>query len=164
MNDEFRLPHITGSTPQEQISQIIAYLRQTALLLQNLPVTPPAEEKKTLPAARSCRFPALQVDGGINGLYTRRVRVWGSTSFCIRSRFPDWNSTGGQRQSLLLTGSANGTPILGVIVVGSGGSCAWSGSEAVTLTAEEGGVIRVTFRMTCYDYFILQSPEAFTVL
>lgn len=40
MNLDFKLPHITGKTQQEQIGQIISYLRQLALQLQAMPELP----------------------------------------------------------------------------------------------------------------------------
>lgn len=38
MNPDIPMPHITGKTPTEQLAQIISYLRQLALVLQELPL------------------------------------------------------------------------------------------------------------------------------
>ena len=166
MRTEFQIPHITGNTAEQKISQIIAYLRQTAYLLQALP-DDRQERQKEKASLRSCSFPSLRVEshirmkGGINGIYLQRVAMGGRASFAIQSAGEAWE--GSPRQSLLLAGSC-GTPVLGVLVVEKDGSCLWNGSQGVSVAAEPKGVVRVTFPEASQDLLMLQSALPFRVL
>ena len=119
---------------------------------------------------RSCSFPALrvrdhiQLGGDLNGVYMENLRLWGASSFQLQSRFREWSGTGGQRQTVLLSGSSGGTPVLGIILVTDAGQCRWEGSGTVTVSCETGGVIRVKPPVTCFDHWILQSPQPFHIL
>lgn len=107
-----------------------------------------------------CAMPAY-FTGGISGVHIRSVRVWdGAKTFRLQTMFSDLTGTGGSRQSIFLMGSANGTPVMGMMIVHSNGSCVWSGTG--TITAEptgDGGTVTVTLPAGAYDRFLLMSPD-----
>ncbi len=98
----------------------------------------------------------------VNGVCMRSVRVWQTDGFTFQSKFSQWEAAGA-RQSLFLFGNRNGTPVQGVITVGSDGSCQWSGQPELTLTKQAGGAVQVSLGATAYDALALLSAEAFTI-
>lgn len=105
-------------------------------------------------------------DQSVSGAYIRPVRVWGTNAFRLHSKHTVFSGDGwgGDRQSVFLFGSMDATPCMGVIRINGAGGCAWSGTEGVVLTAEEDGVVRVTLKTTCHDYFVLISAEPISIL
>ena len=162
-----RQPRITGKTLPEQINQIIAYLRQLAQDLQAC--SQPAMQAPEQSTQRGSVFADLRVrkgltvDGGVNGVFTRQVRVWESTSFSLQSKFSQWDTLGHSRQSFLVCGNGNNLPVLGVVALKSNGEALWQGSEGVSVSTEAGGVVKVTLSRVAYDYFLVQSAEHFSV-
>lgn len=106
----------------------------------------------------------VNFDQGVSGAHIRKVQVWGEKSFRLQSKYTSFGESGGNRQSIFLFGSMNGTPCMGVIVVNSAGGCVWSGTDGVALTAEDGGIICVTLKSECYDHFLLLSAESISIL
>lgn len=168
MSTQFRLPHITGKTVPEQLSQIVSYLRGLALQLQQLPQreSAPAQEEA---AARSTSFQTLRVhkkltaDGGVNGVHMQSVSLHGTARLCLQSRFTGWDDEGYIRQSFLIAGFPGRVPVLGLVSLDSAGRCAWNGTEGVTVAAGEGGKVVVSFDKVAYDTVLVQSTDPFAV-
>ena len=98
----------------------------------------------------------------ISGVFLGTRRVWVESGFSFQSKYTGWTSEGGNRQSIFLFGNANNLPVSGVIGIESNGSVWWSGSEGVSVEAEDAGRIRVNLGRTAYDYFTLLSAEPFS--
>lgn len=96
--------------------------------------------------------------GSFQGLQVRTIRLSGSATITVQSgRYAD-----SARQSVLLFGNANGTPVMGVVML-SGSGCAWSGTDGVTVTALSGEQFRITLPTKAYDWFTLLSAEPFNL-
>ena len=177
-----RLPYITGKTEKAQITQIVSYLRQLALTLQQFPQqveqqvaeqlaaqqqpkkqAAPKDEESNKAFASLRVYKDLNVNGGINGVYIKSVKVWISTQFTLQSRFTYWDDQGHSRQSFLVSGNDNGLPVLGIITLNSKGGCVWTGTENVTVSTSPDGSVTVKLPYTAYDYFLVQSSESFSV-
>ena len=169
MSMDIRPPLITGQTVGEQVQQLIAYLTRLARQLQELPDAQPAAVAQRVETAYPGSVHKLRVrkdltvDGGVNGVYIRKVRVWGVGEFTIRTNFAEWNSSGGLRQSFLLAGCANSKPLLGVVRISNNGAWQWSGTEGVSFVAEGAGVLRVKLPDVLYDHLLVQSPDEFYI-
>ena len=167
MNQLFRPPLITGRTQQEQIRQIIGYLRQLASALSRLsteetPVGDSQQEQLQRNQFYNLRIQnSLTVDGAVNGLYGRRIRVWETDRFSLQTQFTQWNDTGNDRQSFLIAGSRNGAPVLAVLSISSQGACSRTGEGIADVQKKEEGKIEVLLGGQTYDYFIVLSPEPF---
>ena len=98
---------------------------------------------------------------GINGVSIRQVKVWGSTEFLLKTRFSHWNGDGNVRQSLLVAGCMNSTPLLGVVRVSSNGSCQWEGTQGVTVSTRGEGVLCVKLPVTLFEHLLVMSPNEF---
>lgn len=107
---------------------------------------------------------AVNVMGGVNGLYIQSARLSAATQLRVQSKFTQWNGEQTGRQSFLLFGSMNGTPVLGVCNVNFGSETGWEGSACVSVGPGDDGVVVFTFDHKVYDYFVILSPEAFSVL
>lgn len=106
----------------------------------------------------------VQCDSSVSGVYIRTVRVWdGKKTFRVQTRFSQWGEAGA-RQSILLFGSRNGTPVLGTLVIHSDGSYGWQGTPAVTAAAVEGGVMEIDLGGGAFDIFTLISVNPITVI
>ncbi len=105
----------------------------------------------------------VHCDAAVSGLYIRPVRVWGQSSLRFQSRFTQWGAAG-NRQSVLIFGSQNGTPVLGILLISSDGMAWWSGTEGVTPVVLEQGAVELSMTHTAYDYITLLSTEPITVL
>ena len=175
-----RLPYISGKTEKAQIAQIISYLRQLALTLQQFSqqveqqaaaqqqqqvkrVSAPKEEESNKAFSNLRIYKDLNVSGGINGVYVQSVQVWQTTSFTLQSRFTYWDTVGDSRQSFLVAGNNNGLPVLGVITLNSKGDCAWQGSENISVSTAPDGSVTIKMPRTSYDFFLVQSGERFSV-
>ena len=154
MSMDFRLPHITGGTVQQQVDQIVAYLRQTALLLQALPEQ---EASPNLPESRerSCVFPTLQVQGSLNGVYSRRVRTDTEVIGPVSRQ-------GGTRQSFFLWGHSGSLPVLGLLLA-DGSSWSWTGTEGITLTQAGSGGVEIRLSRQGDGWLVIQSADPFTL-
>ncbi|MBR4864733.1 MAG: hypothetical protein IKU07_09160 [Oscillospiraceae bacterium] len=167
MSMDIRPPLITGQTLGEQVQQLIAYLTRLARQLQTLPENQPAEVKVAEEIARPGSVQKLRVhkeltvEGGINGVSIRQVKVWGSTEFLLKTRFSHWNGDGNVRQSLLVAGCMNSNPLLGVVRVSSNGSCQWEGTQGVTVSTRGEGVLCVKLPVTLYEHLLVMSPNEF---
>lgn len=110
-----------------------------------------------------CAMPAY-FSQGMNGAHMQVARVWGTASFTLQSKFSPWREDGNLRQTFLVAGSANGKVVLGVIRLNSFGDAIWGGSDTVTFTKGTDGKLTVKLSETCYDHFLILSPEAFTLV
>lgn len=163
MSQAFRPPCITGETPEEQLQQVIGYLRQLAGQLQHLPrnQSTPAVQKEE--PSRSIQFQNLRVHGSVNGVYIQSAPSTGSHLLLVQTCFNRWDDEGLVRQSILISGSTENQPVLGVAVVDSTGSYTWRGTENVTVWTREGGILEVSFSHYEND-LVLQSSRPFSVL
>ena len=105
----------------------------------------------------------VHCDGAVSGVYIRPVRVWGTDAMQFHSKYTQWGESD-NRQSVLLFGSRNGVPVLGVVIIHSDGSVYWSGAEGVTPSAQDSGVVRLTFDNAAYDYMVLCSAEPIALI
>ena len=153
MSMDFRLPHITGGTVQQQLDQIVAYLRQTALLLQAMPEQ---EAAQSLPDSRerSCIFPTLQVQGSLNGVYSRRIPT---ATGSIRLR----RSRNGTVQSFFLWGHSADLPVQGLLMA-QGDTWSWTGTQGVTVTPATGWV-EIRLSRQGEGWLVIQSADPFTL-
>lgn len=175
-----RLPYITGKTEKAQITQIVSYLRQLALTLQQFPQqieqqvaqqlaaqqqpkkqAAPKEEESNKAFSNLRVYKDLTVNGGINGAYITSVQIFGRSTFTLQSKFNGWTSSGNSRQSFLVAGNDNSLPILGLITLNSRGECAWYGSENVSVSTASDGSVTVKMLYPAYDYFLVLSAEKF---
>lgn len=163
MSMDFQLPHITGETVPQQVSQIVSYLRQLALQLQMLP-EPVEKTAEASPQERSNVFPTLQIQGSLNGVYLRRVPVSNSADFRIRTALETWTGAGIGRQSLFLWGNLGDQPLEGLILADDGGGCTWEGTEGITLFKENGGILGIRLSQQIRDPLIIQSAKPFSIL
>ena len=107
----------------------------------------------------------VHCEQAVSGVYTRTVRVWNAErKFQLQSRFVQWDTEGGKRQSVLLFGSRDGTPVLGTLVIRSNGTFSWQGAPAVTATALENGAVEIDLGGGAYDMFVLVSADPFAVI
>lgn len=166
-----RQPHITGKTVGEQLEQVIAYLRNLSQQLQLLPeqTAPTPAENTADPGGRTGFWNlrvrnTLTLDGSINQAYVQSVLLNGTSLMRLQSRFSAWDGVGYRRQSFLLCGYLKDAPIFGVVYVDDGGSCGFSGTGGVAVSAESGGVVTITMPKTAYDRFLILSSEEFRVL
>lgn len=106
----------------------------------------------------------VHCDSAVSGVYIRTVRVWyGETKFRVQSRFSQWDE-GGARQSILLFGSRNGTPVLGTLVIHSNSVFSWQGTPEITATALEAGAVEIDLGGGAFDMFVLVSPDPIAVI
>lgn len=169
-----RLPHITGKTPPEQIAQIIRYLqdlvRQLWQLPEQLQQMTQTTETQTQTATDRNRFVNLRVskkltvNGGINGVYMRSICPGADVPVRLQSCFPQWSEDASGRQSFFICGHVSSGSILGLVCLDSAGTCSWSGTGSVTVTAEDGGIVRLEMGASPEDCCLIQSPEPFSVL
>lgn len=110
----------------------------------------------------------LSAGGQSGGVCIQTVRVWGTASFTVQTRFTAFREeTSGTRQSLLLFGNDNGKLVLGVLGVNGKGGLSWSGTDNVaelTVADAETGQITVTLSSGAYDYFTLISAYEFSLV
>lgn len=162
MHTEFQLPHITGRTTEERLHQVIVYLRQLAFLLQELP----AQQDRHAPARESSQRPRnfdtltvrdrLKLEGDLNGIFLRYRRLKNQNKLLLQSRFAQWEAEATQSQSLFLLGS-----FCGSLQITGEGQCHWAGAQGVTVAAEAGGVVTVTFPQAVREDIIILSTERF---
>lgn len=158
---DFQLPHITGQTTGEQVTQIVSYLRQLAMLLQQLPVQAHSAETSTAPLPRSQSFSTLkvrdrlQLDGSLNGIVLDSVQLRGST-LQLQTAMSDWDTATTGAQLLFLLGSYHGC-----IHVTGAGVCSWTGEAGVTVTKGEKGVVTVTFPQPVSEKLMILSSHKF---
>lgn len=163
-----RPPCITGKTSAERLEQVIGYLKQLPKLLELEAGSEKSQPQTALPG--NLHLHQLQVrssltaQGGVNGVYMGKKRLWGSREFLLKTRFDTWDSPSVTRQSFLLSGSINGTPVLGTAVVSSQATVKWEGSSGVSFGVQQGGILVITLDRTCFDHFQITSPEAFRIL
>ncbi len=106
----------------------------------------------------------VSCDQAVSGVYLRTVRVWNADrTIRLQSKFQTWGESG-IRQSVLLFGSRNGTPVLGTLVISRNGVFTWQGTPAVTATALENGILEIDLGGGAFDMFTLISPEPITVI
>lgn len=167
MNQLFRPPLITGKTQQEQIREIIGYLRQLSGALSRLSLQDAAPADSQQVQLQRNQFynlriqNSLTVDGAVNGICGRRIRVWETDRFSIQTQFTQWDDLGYDRQSFLIAGSQNGMPVLCVLSVSSKGVCNRTGDGIVDVRKKENGRIEILLGGQTYDYFIVLSSEPF---
>ena len=101
---------------------------------------------------------------GINGCYMRNVRIHQTDSVKVQTMFANFDGTGGERQTIFVFGSANTVNINGTVFVNSAGNVGWTGTGNVTITAEAGGIIKVTMPGICFDLFVFISPYYFEIV
>lgn len=103
------------------------------------------------------------IKGSVSGVYMRTVRLSGTDTFTVQTRFA--GTTGSGRQSWLLFGFDNGMLVSGVIGYSSVVQEAyWSGTEGVSASVEGGGLMKVTLASKAYDFFTLISAERFEIV
>lgn len=102
-------------------------------------------------------------DSSLSGAFITAVRAWKRTFFRLKTKFSAFDGTE-ERQSIFLFGGVLGRQVLGVICVDGAGNSTWSGTEGITLTAEEGGVLKVALGATAYDHFLVISPEPISTI
>jgi hypothetical protein len=164
---DIRPPHITGTTTEEKLQQLIAYLTKLSWQLQGseakqetVTQPPPAQLPGTFHKLRVQK--ALTAESGVNGVYIRSLLVMGKTSFTLQTRFSRWSGIGNNRQTFLLMSSLNAEPMLGMVRVSDNGTCQWTGTGGITVSTEDNGVLRVHLPVTMYDRVLVLSPEKFT--
>lgn len=163
MHTEFQLPHITGRTTEEQLAQVIGYLRQTALLLQELPLQPPQVTEAVSRQLRSHTFSELTVrnglrlDGGLNGIVMKVKNLKDTNLITLHSRFSQWKAESTEKQSFFLLGSS-----YGCLQVTGAGECSFSGSSGVSVTGAEGGIVKITLPQPVKEQFMLLSTGQFS--
>ena len=96
-----------------------------------------------------------------NGVYIKTVRLWGGTDIRLQTDYPEWGD-GGNRQSFLVFGSANGSLVLGVCIVDSAGN-AVNGITNCSASCEDAGIIKLTMPATCWDQFVIMSAKPFNI-
>lgn len=101
---------------------------------------------------------------GINGCYMRNVRIHQTDSVKVQTMFSNFDGAGGERQTISIFGTANGNIINGIVFVNTAGNVGWFGTGNVTITAETGGIIKVTMPTICYDLFVFTSPYYFEIV
>ena len=167
MSMDIRPPLITGQTLGEQVQQLIAYLTRLARQLQTLPEpqvsAAKAETAENRPGSvQKLRVrKALTVDGSINGTCIRQVRLWGDTEFLLKTQFPNWNEDGKRRQSLLVAGCMNSTPLLGVVRISNNGSCQWEGTQGISVRTQGEGLVCIKLPSPLYEHLLVLSPDEF---
>ena len=86
----------------------------------------------------------------------------GGTSFDFKSDFDDLTYTG-SRQSVLIFGMINNTPMNGMLTIFGAGSCKWTGiPENVTATMASDGRVTVNLVGMAYDTFTMISGRPIT--
>ena len=95
---------------------------------------------------------------GVSGAYFVSVQMQGGTSFRFRSCFPGWDQ-GGRRQTVLLVGNRADTPVMGTILVAGKGGAVWSGTQGVVISTQQEGAVTVDVGASCFDRFLLISPD-----
>lgn len=162
MHREFQLPHITGKTTQEQLSQVISYLRQLALLLQQLPEQQTQKVEAAPQQLRGNRFSGLTVrnslvlGGDINGIYLGTRYLYGTQAMYLQTAFSEWNPAGTEVQTLVLIGS-----LPGCLQVQQTGQCNWIGGGDVTVTPGEKGAVVLTFPQPLSENIMILSTHSF---
>lgn len=107
---------------------------------------------------------AATFTGGINHLFVEKVSVSGAAAFQIQTKFSQFSGMGHDRHSLFLFGTANHTPVYGLLTIHDGGVATWTGEGSVTGTAREGGIVEITLPTTCWDRFVLISGDTFGIV
>lgn len=99
--------------------------------------------------------------GPVGGAYIKSVPVYdGVRSFSVKTKFSAFDGAGDQRQTVLIMGSANYTPVLGMLTVNDKGVCSYSGAGNITAApCDTSGGITVTLPAGSFDRFLLMSPE-----
>lgn len=93
--------------------------------------------------------------------HTKTINVSGRDRFTFKSIMSTDNPFG-LRQSVLLFGAANGSPVLGLLTIyDSRAAVSWSGINGdTTVTATlTGNTVTVVFGVTCYDKFTIMSAD-----
>ena len=139
------------------VSDKLSTVTQTATVQKGVPVFDWGED--------DFRFNVpVTITSTINGAFIHSARLWyGADTIHIQSKYSTWNGSGDNRQTFFVFGSANGTPIFGVVRVNNTPSCVWSGSTGVTVSTEADGVVAVKMPNGCYDDFVIISPEKFSI-
>lgn len=107
----------------------------------------------------------LSLAGALNGVYIQSLYLGEHTAFRVQTKFSDWGVTPTGRHAFLVFGSRNGSPVLGVCCVDvSGTYITWSGSDIVTISKEEKGVLAFEFGHAIWDVFTVLSPYPFTMM
>ena len=100
-----------------------------------------------------------------NDYLGRKVKdIQGTATVQVKTRFADFNDTGGSRQTIFIFGSANNTAVYGLITVNNAGVCSYSGVGDISVEAKESGIIEITLPKTAYDAFTIISGQNATIL
>ncbi|MBO5953122.1 MAG: hypothetical protein J6Q53_03240 [Oscillospiraceae bacterium] len=110
-----------------------------------------------------CAMPAY-FTAGLNGAYLQTHYVGGTPAMQIQTKYTDFSGAGDNRQSIFLFGTANFSPVHGLLQVNNGGSVSWSGTGSITVTAMEEGKVELTLPTWAWDWFTALSAEPFHFL
>ena len=161
MHTEFQLPHITGRNTQEQVQQIVAYLRRLALLLQELPMqqtvaTQAVAQPRSQSFSELTVRTSLQLEGALNGIALGKRQLSGSKQLRLQSRFSKWDEQSSESQSFFLIGT-----VQGCAHVTEAGACSWNGTGGVAVTAGAGGQIRIDLPQPVTEELMVLSTGSF---
>lgn len=108
---------------------------------------------------------AATFDKTINGMYLKKADFrYGADSFRMQTYLTAFDGTGGNRQTVFLFGTANHTPILGMLEIEDSGTVRYVGQGTITASPEDGGIVLVTFPEKAWDEFLFMSSKYFEIL
>jgi hypothetical protein len=99
-----------------------------------------------------------------NGAYMKRFGVFEKNYATFQTRFSNFSGTGDSRQTIFIFGADNHIIINGIIRINNAGSVSWTGAGTVTGEAMAGGVVKITFPTTAYDWMMAISPDYFEIV
>ena len=108
---------------------------------------------------------AATFDKTINGMYLKKADFrYGADSFRMQTYLTAFDGTGGNRQTVFLFGTANHTPILGMLEIEDSGTVRYVGQGTITASPEDGGIVLVTLPEKAWDEFLFMSSKYFEIL
>lgn len=106
---------------------------------------------------------SVRLKSNINGVRMYNKSVSGTKDLDLDTKYIDFSGSGNERQTFFVFGEANGKMVYGVARVANNGKTLWAGTEGVTLTTKNGGILTVVLPAVAYDVFTIISGRDFTV-
>lgn len=100
-----------------------------------------------------------------DNMYFARNYYSGVKEAAIKTRFPDFNTAGGTRQTIFVFGNINFESVFGNIVVDNAGNCSWSGVgiEPALAVDKDTGRVKLIFPRTMYDDLVFMSGREVSI-